>query len=190
MTDFDDEYADEEWKRPAGIFVLAPIQGPAAIRVRAIQLETDPKLAAAHPPHVTLAGSSGVGPIRAGTPVDEIRERLQPIAQRTPPLTLRFGMPQRFMQTSIISLPLDVHGPLRELHDALARSGLAFARARFTFTPHVTLNFYRTLTPDATRALLARRVDEPVILDRLVLSATDDPHPPRVVLELELTAPA
>ncbi len=175
---------DEEWQRPAGIFVLAPIGGGAVDAIRELQRRFDPKLAGAQPPHITLAGSSGVGPIRAGTSVEELRRCLSPVALTTPVLTLRLGMPSRFMQTRIISLPLDPHGPLRTLHDRIARSGLTFGRARFTFTPHVTLNLYRTLSRDAVRELLAERMDEPVILDRMVLSATDDPYPPRTLLEL------
>jgi 2'-5' RNA ligase len=181
----DDQY--EEWQRPAGIFILAPIAGPAAAVVRALQLRHDPKLAATCAPHVTLTGSSGVGPIRAGTPVAQVQHALAALVAATPPLTLELGLPQRFMQTDIISLPLDPHGPLRMLHDRIARSGLPFGPARFTFTPHVTLNLYRTLTVAARRALLAVRITDPVVLDRLVLSVTDDPHLPRTVGEMPLT---
>jgi 2'-5' RNA ligase len=183
----DDEY--EEWERRSGIFVLAPIAGAAAVRVRELQATYDAKLAAAYPPHITLAGSSGVGPIRGDTPLDVIRRQLAPVVESTPPLELRFGRPQRFMQTDIISLPLDAHGPLRLLHDQVARSGLAFGDARYTFTPHVTLNLYRTLTPSAERALLGIRVSEPVVVDQLVLSATSGLGPPTTVLVLRLGQP-
>lgn len=184
MNDLDEEYA--EWRRPAGIFVLAPIAGPAAAIVHEIQCRYDPKLAAAFPPHLTLAGSSGVGPIRPGTTVAEIERYLAPVAATTPLLELPFGSPQRFMQSDVVSLPLDPHGPLRELHDRIARCGLAFGPVRFTFSPHVTLHLYRRLTRDAARALLATRLTHPAVLDRLVLSATDDPQPPRTILELAL----
>ena len=188
MTLGDDEY--DEWRRPGGIFVLAPLSGPAADQVRRVQLEYDPKLAAAYPPHVTLTGSSGVGPIHAGASVEALRRCLAPVVAATPPLTLPLGAPQRFMQTNIVSLPLSPHGPLRALHDRIARSGLSFAPARFTFTPHVTLNLYRSLSPDAARALLSIRIADPVILDRLVISATDDAtSPPRMLLELPLAPP-
>jgi len=178
----DDEY--EDWQRPSGIFILAPIAGPGADEIRAVQRQHDPKLAAAYGPHVTLAGSSGVGPIRAGTPLAEIHRVLAPLAAATSRLELEVGAPQRFMQTDIISLPLDPHGPLRLLHDRIARSGLPFGRARFTFTPHVTLNFYRTLNPESRRALLSVRVAHSLVLDRLILSMTDDPRPPRTVAEI------
>jgi 2'-5' RNA ligase len=186
----DDEYGDEDWARPGGIFVLAPITGEAEVAIREAQRRFDPKLADAYPPHITLAGSSGVGPIRANTPVDELRRRLSPVAEATPVLSLPAGRPQRFMQTHIISLPMDPHGPLRTLHDRIARSGLPFGPARFTFTPHVTLNLYRTPTPEMVRELLSVRVDEPVIIDRLLLSATDGPYPARMLLEIPLGAPA
>jgi 2'-5' RNA ligase len=184
----DDEYAD--WQRPAGIFVLAPIGGAAALIVHELQARYDAKLAGAYAPHVTVAGSSGIGPIPPGTSIDELRRRLAPVAEATPVLRLPFGAPQRFMQSDVVSLPLDPHGPLRVLHDGIARSGLQFGPVRFTFTPHVTLNLYRSLTPAAARALLAVRVGEPVVLDRLVLSATDDPRPSRTLLELPFAASA
>lgn len=177
-----------EWQRPAGLFVLAPIGGPARERIRAIQQVYDPKLAAAHDPHLTLAGSSGVGPIAPATSVAAVRAALEPVAAATSALTLTFGRPQRFMQTNVVSLPLDPHGPLRVLHERIARSGLSFGPARFTFTPHVTLSLYPELTRERARALLALRVVEPAVIDRLVISRTDDPHPPRVVFVVPLAA--
>ena len=186
MQHTDDEY--EDWRGPGGIFVLAPIAGPAAAVLHDLQARFDPRLAAMYPPHVTLAGSSGVGPLPLGTPVEEIRRRLTPLVETTSSLQLYAGPPQRFMQSDIISLPLDPHGPLRVLHDRIARSGLTFGTARFTFTPHVTLNLYRTLTPESERALLAIRIREPLGIERLVLSATDESGPPRTVLEMALSA--
>jgi 2'-5' RNA ligase len=178
----------DDWARAAALFVLAPIAGPAAAVIQRLQTRYDTKLAAAFPPHITLAGSSGVGPIRADTPIDAIRDALGPVASSTPSLALTFLRPQRFMQTDIISLPLDPHGPIRLLHDRIAQSGLAFGPARFTFTPHVTLNLYRTLSVEDRRALLAVAVTEPAYIDRLVLSVTDEARRPRVVLEFFLRA--
>lgn len=168
------------------MFVLAPIAGPAAAVVQRLQARYDPKLARSFSPHVTLAGSSGVGPIRADTSIDAIRDALGPVASATQPLALAFLPPQRFMQTDIISLPLDPHGPIRVLHDQIARSGLTFGPARFTFTPHVTLNFYRSLSAADRRTLLGVTVSEPAVLDRLVVSVADESGRPRVVLELLL----
>jgi 2'-5' RNA ligase len=170
-----------------GIFITAEITGPVGERIRDIQMLFDPRLAAGSPPHITLAGSSGVGAIRARTPLARIRNALEPVAAATAPITMRFGAPMRFMQTEIVVLPLDPHGPLRALHEGIARSGLPFEPARFTFSPHCTLNFYQTLTSAALRELLAVRISEPVLLDRIHLYQTRDPQLPRRVLELVLS---
>ena len=170
------------------IFILAEVRGEVGKRIHAIQKRFDPKLASSAPPHLTLAGSSGVGPVHAGTSVDALRTSLEPVAATVAPIELRFAQPHRFMQTNVVVLPLDPHGPLRELHDAIARSGLRFSQARYTFTPHVTLSFYPELTPDTARSLLAERIDDPVILDRFQVYLTREPQPSRKLLELELRA--
>lgn len=169
-----------------GIFVLAELHGAAAAHVHAVQKRYDPKLAKTNKPHVTIAGSSGIGALPPDTPVALIHERLAPIAESSAALTLHFGAPIRFMQTDIISLPLDPHGPLRELHERIAKTGLPFARARFYFSPHCTLNYYASLTPQRERELLAIRVPEPVLITALQVYLTNDPQPSRKLLELEL----
>jgi 2'-5' RNA ligase len=174
-----------------GIFVLAELPGAAGEMIRAIQQRFDPKLARLTPPHLTLVGSSGVGSIPTDTPVERIREALAPIAASTAPMSLPFGPPHRFMQTEIVSLPLDPHGPLRTLHERIARSGLPFRKARFMFTPHCTLSFYPTLTPERERELLSLRVNAPCIVDTLQIYLTRDPQPSKKLFELSLTgAPA
>jgi 2'-5' RNA ligase len=170
-----------------GIFVLSELGGALGRRIREIQQRYDPKLARETPPHVTLAGSSGIGPIVPSTTAERIREALAPITETTPRLELPVQPPHRFMSTNIVVLPLDPHGPLRRLHDRIARSGLTFARAKFTFTPHATLSFYPTLAPERFRELLAMRFDEPAITDRLTVYYTRDPQPAVKLVELPLT---
>ena len=181
-----DSELTETWRKPPGIFVIAQVGGAAGEAIREIQLRFDPKLANALPPHVTLAGSSGVGPIDAATPPARLRELLGPICAATPPLSLPLQRPMRFMQRDIVVLPLDPHGAIRALHEQIARSGLTFGRVKFSFTPHVTLSFYRTLTPATLRALLAVVIDEPLLIDSIRCSLTDEPSPPRALLDLPL----
>lgn len=170
------------------IFILAEVRGEVGKRIHAIQKRFDPKLANSAPPHLTLAGSSGVGPVHAGTSVEALRTALEPVAATMAPIVLRFDKPHRFMQSNVVVLPLDPHGPLRELHDAIARSGLRFSQARYTFTPHVTLSFYPELTSDSARSLLAERIDDEVLLDRFQVYRTLEPQPSVKLLELELQA--
>jgi hypothetical protein len=93
----------------------------------------------------------------------------------------------RFMQTEIVVLPLDPHGPLRVFHDRVASSGLPFQRARFTFSPHCTLSLYPTLSRETARELLAIRMTAPVIINSVTLYQTLDPQPSRKLFELALS---
>jgi 2'-5' RNA ligase len=170
-----------------GIFILAELPAEIADRVRAINERYDLKLSRYKPPHLTLTGSSGAGPIPPSISVDEMREKLEPITRDTAPMTLSFQPPQRFMQTNIIVLPLDRHGPLRVLHDRIVSSGLPFTRARYTFSPHSTLSLYQSLDAKAIRELLKTRILEPFVISAIQLYHTLDPQPSRKLLELPLT---
>src|SRR5258705_4965345 len=161
-------------KTKSGIFIIAVIPGPVGDRIAALQAQYDPRLVRLGPPHITLAGSSGMGPIAPDTPLTELHEKLGPIAESTAPITLRFDRPTRFMQTEIIVLPLDPHGPLRTLHERLKTSGLRALAPRFFFTPHVTLSLYRELPAETRKALLAERFDEPVTIDSIEAHLTRD----------------
>lgn len=171
-----------------GIYIVLDLRdAPAAEAIAALQRDLDPKLARMGLPHVTLTGSSGLGILPTGFPLDRLREALAPVGAATPPLDLVFGPPERFPQTNIIHLPLPVHGPVRALHDRLARSGLPFAPVRFAFTPHCTVHFHRTLVAETWERARRFRVPGPVRVDRLQVYDTRDPQPARLVLEVPFT---
>lgn len=170
-----------------GIFILAELPGEIGERVRAINESYDPKLARYKPPHLTLTGSSGAGPIPPSVGLEEMRNKLEPIASDTPPIALRFQPPQRFMQSDIIVLPIDPHGPIRVLHDRLVTSGLPFTKARYTFSPHCTLSLYPSLDRKSIRELLNIRLPEPFVISAIQLYHTRDPQPSRKLLELPLS---
>jgi 2'-5' RNA ligase len=170
-----------------GIFILAELPQEIAEQVRAINERYDPKLSRYKPPHLTLTGSSGAGPIPPSTTVEEMREKLEPITRDTAPITLSFQAAQRFMQTNILVLPVDSHGPLRILHDRIVASGLPFTRARYTFSPHATLSLYQSLDAKSIGELLKTRIPEPFVLNAIQLYHTRDPQPSRKLLELPLS---
>jgi 2'-5' RNA ligase len=169
-----------------GIFILAELPGEIAERVREINERYDPKLSRYKPPHLTMTGSSGAGPIPPSVSVEQLREKLEPITSDTAPITLSFQPAQRFMQTNIIVLPIDPHGPLRVLHDRIVSSGLPFTRARYTFSPHATLSLYQSLDAKSIRELLKTRIPEPFVINAIQLYHTRDPQPSRKLLELPL----
>ena len=128
-----------------------------------------------------------MGPIPSDTSVDELREALEPVAQATAPMTLTLLPPIRFMQTNVVVLPLDPNGPVRALHERIKTSGLRYEQPRFTFTPHVTLSFFRELTPQEARVLLALREPGPVTIDRISAHRTEGIVNSRKLIELSLS---
>lgn len=172
-----------------GIFIIAEIGGEAGRQIREINERYDPRLARYKAPHVTITGSSGVGPIPPHVTKSELWDKLAPITTSTERMSLEAGAPMRFMQSDIIVVPLDPHGPLRVFHDRIATSGLPFLSARFTFSPHCTLSLYPTLTRDAERELLAVRIKDPIVLDSITVYQTLDPQPSKKLLELSLAGP-
>lgn len=156
----------------SGIIILSELRSPLREQVLEIQRKWDPKLARAAHPHLTITGSSGMGPIATDTPVEELRAALEPIARETAPMTLTFLKPMKFMQRDVVVLPLDQNGPIRALHERIKKSGLRFEQERFTFTPHVTLSFFRELNNVAIEQLLAIRISEPVVVDHFSVHRT------------------
>lgn len=151
----------------SAFYVMLPVEPPVRDAVLAVQRTFDPRLSREWPPHVTLVGSSGMGPLGGETPVAQLRAALEPIAAGTAPIEMALGAPMRFMQSNVVVLPLDPHGPLRALHERIKLAGLAYAPPRFAFTPHVTLSFYPEHPPARVRALLGTRIDGPARFEEL-----------------------
>jgi 2'-5' RNA ligase len=138
------------------------------------------------PPHITLIGSSGAGPLLSDVPLIELKAKILPVAAATPPITLQLGEPERFVGRNIVSLRLDPHGPLRDLHERLKNCGVPFTPSRYPFTPHVTLNLYPELTQDKLRKMLAVRIDEPFTVTRLKVYHTQEPQRPSLLFDAPL----
>src|SRR5438874_2400012 len=102
-----------------GIIVMSELHGPIGERLREIQQRYDPRMAAELPPHITLTGSSGMGPISPATTDDQLRAALEPIAASTAPFAVDLQPPTRFMQSTVVVLPIDPNGPIRALHERI-----------------------------------------------------------------------
>jgi 2'-5' RNA ligase len=165
---------------------MAELAGLVADRLRAIQERYDPRMAAELPPHITLSGSSGMGPIPSTTTPAELAAALGPAAASTPPFVVHFGPPMRFMQSNVVVLPIDPHGPIRALHERIKGSGLRFEPARFTFTPHCTLSFYPELPRERLRELLRVRFDEPVMVESIQAYRAEGGQRPEKIVDLRL----
>ena len=171
----------------SGIIILSELEGPVRDHVLEIQRRVDPKLASTVPPHVTITGSSGMGPIPVKTSEKQLRAELEPVAAQTAPMTLSFLPPIQFMQSNVVVLPLDPHGPLRALHERIKKTKLPREAPRFAFTPHVTLNLFRELPSDEVRELLKVRITGPVVISRIAAYQSVGPVGIKKIVELELT---
>lgn len=171
-----------------GIVILAELHGPIAERVLAIQREFDPRMANELPPHITITGSSGMGPIPPSTTDAQLRAALEPIAESTPTITVRLEAPMRFMQSVVVVMPIDPNGPIRALHEKIKLSGLSYEDPRFTFTPHLTLSFYPELPGDRLRELLRIRITQPLVLDSIQAYRAVDLTRTVKVVDLPLSA--
>jgi 2'-5' RNA ligase len=160
-----------------GIFITAELEGELAARIRAVQETHDPKLAREFPPHVTLIGSSGAGPIDPDTPRIKLKELVTAVTDLVRPITVRFDPAMRFIGREIVVLPIAPHGEIRALHEALKMSGLRCATARWPFTPHCTLNYYATLSPGRLKVLTAIREPEEWRLHTLRVYHTREGQP-------------
>ena len=116
-------------------YVVLELPGPIADAVQALRERYDPRLAG-YPAEITVAGSSGIGPVLAGQSPEAVFARLQAIADRHLPITARFAQWRRFASGPVTWLALAQPAPLRALHQAVADSGIGFAPHRFEFTPH------------------------------------------------------
>jgi 2'-5' RNA ligase len=170
-----------------GIVVMSELSGELAARLLAIQERFDPRMAAELPPHITITGSSGMGPIAPETTHEELRRALEPIAQTFQPFSVQLEPPMRFMQSTVVVMQIDPNGPIRALHEQIKRSGLRYEQPRFTFTPHVTLSFYPELTRERLRELVRVRFSDPVTVDSIQAYRASNLTSTMKVLDLPLT---
>lgn len=171
----------------AGIIVMSELRGAIAERLLEIQRQYDPRMVAELPPHITIAGSSGMGPISPDTTDAELCAALQPVAAAIAPFTVHLQPPMQFMQSPVVVMEIDPNGPIRALHEAIKSSGLVYEQPRFTFTPHVTLSFYPTLSRDRVRELRRVRISEPIAVDSIQAYRATDLTRTKKVLDLPLT---
>jgi 2'-5' RNA ligase len=150
-----------------GIIVMSELHGPLAERIRALQQRYDPRMAAELPPHITITGSSGIGPFPPSTTNERLRDALAAVAADTPAFTVMLKPPERFMQSTVVVMTIEPNGPIRALHERIRASGLSYEQPRFTFTPHVTLSFYPELPRERLRELLRVRIEEPLTVDSI-----------------------
>lgn len=119
--------------------ICLDLSGPAAAAIQALRRRCGYGQNGVNPPEITVAGSSGVGPLAVGQDAAEVFAALDAVAARTPPVTVDFAGLVRFPDTDIVvAVPADP-GPLTALHEQLVASGISFDPDEHPWTPHCTI---------------------------------------------------
>lgn len=128
------------------------------------------------PVEVTIAGSSGIGAIRAQLDWADVEAKLAAFCARTRPIEAEFGGVIRFPDTDIFCLSVADPMPFEAIHDGLKHTGVRFEPSRFPFFPHCTLRMSGPLRPGDISELFALRVTGRFVMDNLALyqRAPDD----------------
>lgn len=136
-------------------YFVAEIPEPIRSQVQVLRDSLDTPTARL-PVEITLAGSSGVGPIPAGSELSLVEDQLDRVLFDCRAFYARFSAIRAFPNTSIFYLePLDPL-PFEHLHQLLRASEIQFSNNPWPYRPHCTLRSGHALTGKATSELLSR----------------------------------
>lgn len=97
---------------------------------------------AAFPPlpvEITVAGSSGIGPLKPEQCRDQVFSTLSELAAKTPKFDAAFLSIERFAGSPVAFLSLADPAPFLALHESLLRTPIQFRSNPFPFRPHCTI---------------------------------------------------
>jgi 2'-5' RNA ligase superfamily len=132
-------------------FVVAELPDPVATWIRELRGKFEPDIAHL-PAEITLAGSSGVGPITLGQSVAFVQQRLTTALIGRLPFEARFIGIGNFPGTEIFFATPEGE-PFNVLHAAVVASGIKFGSSRFSYNAHCSLKGFTSLKPGQREAL-------------------------------------
>ena len=132
-------------------FVVADLPTHIAAWVRATRLAFEPTISHL-PAEITLAGSSGVGPIAAGQSIESTRSKLVTALAGRLPFEARFDGIGNFPGTDIFFASPEPE-PFIALHLAIVNSGVTFGSSAFAYRPHCSVKGLTALRPGQREAL-------------------------------------
>ena len=136
-------------------YIVAEIPEPVRSQIQALR-ESLHTLTARLPVEITLAGSSGVGPILPGTDLSLVEQHLDRALSGIAPFQARFSAIRTFPNTSIFYLEPFDRAPFDRIHQQLRASGIPFSEIKWPYNPHCTLRGGAPLSEAAASELLNR----------------------------------
>lgn len=123
-------------------YVIAELEGEVCHVVTDCRRKFNPQ-AVDWPVDITIAGSSGVGPVSIGQSLESVVEKLSPIFKMSERFTFDFLSVRNFPNSGVYYFE-----PERErfdsLHELAINCDVKFEANRFSYNPHCTLRFGST----------------------------------------------
>jgi 2'-5' RNA ligase len=119
-------------------FIVLEIPSPISGAIQAIR-DSLATPTARLPVEITVAGSSGVGPILPGADKNETETLLKSVLPKLKPFPARFHEIRRFPNTNIFYLAPHDRQTFDQIHATLKTSGIKFAASPWPYNPHCTL---------------------------------------------------
>jgi 2'-5' RNA ligase len=136
-------------------YIVAEIPEPARAAVQSLRDELSSPTARL-PVEITLAGSSGVGPIPVGTDVSLIAAEMARIFVNVPPFEVSFSGLRVFPGTSLVYLCPADRAPFDDIHEALRKSTIPLSPSPFPYNPHCTVRSGASLPLDEVDRICRR----------------------------------
>ena len=156
-------------------YIVLELTKPMSSTIHKIRAEQGDDFQASMPNEITVAGSSGVGPIAQDQDPDELFKVIDEIAASTPPITVSFGKAHRFPGTDIVVMKLKDESLVSSLHQRFADSGIKFQDTDFAYEPHCTLRSKSPLTAEEMEELSRLKIEGSFTLQTLSVYAMPPP---------------
>ncbi len=120
-----------------GYFIL-DITSPESANIQDIRSRYD-KLTSQLPVERTVAGSSGIGPLLPGQPLENIINDVDSIIGKIKPFIFNFKRITNFPNTNIYYLEPEQREPFDNIHNIFKDLNFEYAKNLFPYNPHYTL---------------------------------------------------
>jgi len=159
---------------PYNAFVVADIPEPHKSAIQAIRAQL--KTATAKlPVEITLAGSSGIGPIPEGTDIGLVRDEVERIAKSAAAFRMEFAEISHFPDSGVFFIPPKERRPFDSLHASLASSRIPFSKSPFPYSPHCTLRIGPKVEQSLTEHIRSMPVPRgEILLDSISIYSLDN----------------
>jgi hypothetical protein len=132
-------------------FIVAELPDPVAAWIREMRRRFEPGIAHL-PAEITLAGSSGVGPIALGQSAADVQQMLAVAVAGRLPFETRFSGIRNFPGSQIFFAAPEP-GSFNSIHAAIIKSGIKFGPSPFGYTSHCALKGLTPLKPGQREAI-------------------------------------